>query len=70
MWKRLKKALFIWQGTVGCFFIFMAHRLWSNREVDPVLNEITSAVLLTVGCACVIFSAVSFMLRNDPEIWL
>lgn len=48
----------------------MAHRLWSNREVDPVLNEITSAVLLTVGCACVIFSAVSFMLRNDPEIWL
>ena len=66
----LKKVLYILQTILGIAMVILSNRLWiaATTNGDPV-NEIAALGLFVAGLMCTVFGIMTYLLRQDPDIW-
>lgn len=67
----IKEAVYIWMTLLGAFFVILACIIFQSAHglAAPVGFLLTAAVLFLAGLLCIFFGLVTFLIRDDPEVW-
>lgn len=68
-YQELKEAVYIWMGILGFFLLIMSRYLFSILHVSPGSLGLSSLILAIAGLVCLLFAIVTFIIRDDPEVW-
>lgn len=68
----LKEIIYIAETLLGVLLLLTS--AWQYKlaaaVVQPASHVISAIILFVVGVICIFFGVETFLLRDDPEIWL
>jgi hypothetical protein len=62
----LKATLFITLPIFGCLLMFLG---WNAAAKPDAVSLLSSLVLMAGGAGLVLFGLVTFLLKDDPDVW-
>jgi len=68
----LLTALYCFIAILGLILIGFAWYVWAQSEAaqEPFSYWVTAIVLLIVGIVLVMFGIETYIVRDDPDVWL
>mgnify|MGYP003384569974 FL=1 len=67
----LKKLIYWVETGFGVVVLLVCYHLVSStlNTVGPISTLVSVLVLALVGVACLLFGGVTYLLREDPDVW-
>lgn len=68
----LKEAVYVGMAVLGAFLLgaaFLAVHNGPPLEVTSLSTFFSGIILLGAGLICVFFALVTFIIKDDPDVW-
>lgn len=65
-WTELKFILYIWMTAFSAVLLVLCFNLSRSTSLPDTISAVT---LLVTGCILLIFGVLTYVLREDPDIW-